>query len=150
MTQELPSPASHRPAYPREGGPIMGAQVSFLITEADTDGAMTQLEVNAAPGVGVPTHTHEHEDEAIIILRGKIRFVVNGQDFLATAGATVFAPRGCSHEWQVVGNEPARFLLTMTPGRIEGMYREILAQPHRQHDRAFIRWTSELYGVHFD
>src|SRR5437868_5316169 len=50
-----------------------GETITFLETAADTDGAYTLIEVEVAPGGGVPmAHVHPYQSETFEIVSGRL------------------------------------------------------------------------------
>lgn len=74
---------------------------------------------------GSPPHVHRAYDEAFYVLAGPVRFILGGATHDGEAGAYVFVPRGAPHGFANPGTEPARVLITATPGAlglVEGIY----------------------------
>jgi mannose-6-phosphate isomerase-like protein (cupin superfamily) len=90
-----------------EGRPVhvLGGDLTIKISSRDTNGAFTVLEGRTPPLEGPPLHRHRDQDEWWYIVEGDYRFEVDGKEIYASAGATVFAPRGSRHTFQNVGNE---------------------------------------------
>jgi len=49
-----------------------------------------------APGVVTAVHSHPHEQIALVE-RGRVRFTVDGRDYLASAGDILHFRSGCEH-----------------------------------------------------
>jgi len=49
-----------------------------------------------APGVVTALHSHPHE-QMVLVERGRIRFTVDGRDYLASSGDIVHFRSGCEH-----------------------------------------------------
>jgi mannose-6-phosphate isomerase-like protein (cupin superfamily) len=112
---------------PGEGRPVhvLGADVKIKISSRDTNGAFAVFEAQTPPLEGPPLHRHNEHDEWWFIARGEYRFVVDGQEIDACAGATVFAPKGSSHTFQNVGSEPGWTITTVVPGGVDLFFEEI-------------------------
>ena len=82
-----------------EGWPIhvVGADMTIKISSRDTDGAFAVFEDLTQLLQGPPLHRHLEQDEWWYIVEGEFKFEVDGREILASAGATVFAPRGSCH-----------------------------------------------------
>ncbi len=76
-------------------------------------------------GSGPPRHVHEREDETFVILTGECEFWLEGQTLLKRAGESVFVPRGKEHTFRVVGSQPSRHVIVLTPGGFEGFFSEM-------------------------
>jgi mannose-6-phosphate isomerase-like protein (cupin superfamily) len=78
-------------------------------------------------GSGPPRHVHEKEDETFVILSGTCKIWIDGEETLAGPGQSVFIPRGTNHTFKVVGTEPSRHLVILTPGGFEEFFVEMAA-----------------------
>jgi quercetin dioxygenase-like cupin family protein len=101
-----------------------GERTVWMATGATTGGAMDLAEVTIEPGLNTFDHIHRGNDEALYVLDGHFRFKVGEQLVEASAGAFVFIPRGTPHSWVSVGPESGKILLTITPGGMDGFFRE--------------------------
>lgn len=106
---------------------VLGDNQVVKLTGAETEGRFTLVENENPPGVGPPPHVHRNEDEAFYVLEGRVEFEVDGDKVVGEAGATVFLPRGSTHTWRVVGEEPARMLIMLMPAGLEDYFRELSA-----------------------
>ena len=110
---------SHVPAGAGEAYDVLGELLTFKVTNADTGGRFTVVELQAQPGGGPPLHTHP-SSESFTILDGEFAFSVldGGEPFTVRAapGDTVFIPGGTPHTYAVVGDRPGRTMLVLTPG----------------------------------
>lgn len=104
---------------------VLGDHQRLCIDGQDSAGAVTVIEQANPPGVGVPLHVHTREDEVWHVISGSVEFEVGGRKVVAGAGDTVFGPRGVPHSTLVVGNTPARVLLTIVPGGLEEMFDQL-------------------------
>lgn len=57
------------------------------------------------PGVSIGSHTHESEMETMVVLAGKARHVVNGEEQLLEPGDIIGAMPGDTHEIACLGDE---------------------------------------------
>ena len=109
----------HVPAGAGETYNVIGELLTLKVTNAQTDGAFTVVELLAQPGGGPPLHTHP-SSESFTILEGEFQFT--GLDcskpytFRAVPGDTVFIPAAAPHAYKAVGETPGRTLLVLTPG----------------------------------
>lgn len=104
---------------------VLGTDLTVKISGQDTNGAFSVLEGRTAPLDGPPLHRHSGFDEYWYIVEGEYRFEIDGQEILASAGATVFAPRGSSHTLQNIGSERGRTIVTAIPGGVELFFEEL-------------------------
>ena len=77
-----------------------GGNTTFTALAAATEGAVTALRAEAAPGEGPPLHVHLDQDELIYTLEGRYRVQLGGSQFDAPPGTFVFVPRGTEHTWK--------------------------------------------------
>ena len=59
-----------------------------------------------APGVSIGKHTHEHEMESMVIVKGRARHIINGEEQLLEAGDLIAALPGDTHQIACLGEEP--------------------------------------------
>lgn len=104
---------------------VLGDHQSILLSASDTNGSALILEQYNEPGVAVPLHVHTNEDEVWYVVEGEVLFTVGNDRRVAKAGTTVFGPRGIPHATMVVGESPAKVILTVLPGNLEAMFREL-------------------------
>jgi quercetin dioxygenase-like cupin family protein len=107
---------------PGEGATIqgpVGGPLNFKVRSDQTNGSLTALENVIPPGEGPPLHTHENEDEFWYLIEGDLRFKLGSEVHTAPQGSFVFVPRGTPHNFQNVGDQPARILVMFTPGGME-------------------------------
>ena len=105
----------------------LGVQYKTILTTSDAAGAMSIVDSIAPVGSGPPRHVHDNEDEAFVILSGSCEFWLEGQSFTKGPGETAFIPRGQEHTFRVVGDEPSRHLIILTPGGFEGFFADMAA-----------------------
>lgn len=89
--------------------------VAIQVSSADGDDGICVIEHRQPYGDSAPLHVHRNEDEVFHIVEGRIRFVVDGRERIASAGETVLAPKGLPHTYKVESQEGAH-ILTVTRG----------------------------------
>lgn len=104
---------------------LVGDTYTTLLSGAQTGGAFTLLEAIVPADTGPPPHAHLREDETFVMLDGEIEFHVGDEVLTASAGTTVFVPRGVHHHFRNVGGGPAKMLFMYSPAGMEGMFAEI-------------------------
>ena len=105
----------------------LGVQYKTILTPEQTGGLMSIVDSWSPAGSGPPRHVHKNEDETFVILTGICKFWLEGEEFTASAGESVFIPRGKEHTFKVAGDEPCRHLMILTPGRFEGFFADMAA-----------------------
>jgi quercetin dioxygenase-like cupin family protein len=103
----------------------LGVRYKTILTAAETGGAMSIVDSVSPAGSGPPRHVHDREDEAFVVLSGRCEFWLEGERFTRGPGETAFIPRGREHTFRVVGSEPSRHLLVLTPGGFDGFFAEM-------------------------
>jgi len=116
MHNELSGPGVHE---------WLGVRYKTILTSAETGGAMAIVDSISPAGSGPPRHVHEREDEAFVLLTGECEFWLEGQTFRRGAGKAVFIPRGREHTFRVVGDQPCRHLVVLTPGGFESFFADM-------------------------
>ena len=102
-------------------GPVGGA-LNFKVRGEQTDGSLTALENVIPPGEGPPLHVHANEDEFWYLIEGDLRFKLGEEMHHAPQGSFVFVPKGTPHNFQNVGDRPARILVMFTPAGMEAFF----------------------------
>jgi mannose-6-phosphate isomerase-like protein (cupin superfamily) len=114
-----------------EGRTLPTPTADVVTVKADTrqtNGSMTILELQVAPGSGPAVHTHLREDELWWVLEGDFRFRT-GDDWLrASTGGMAFGPRGMPHAFQNMGNTAGRLLIVTTPSGLERFFEQSAEQ----------------------
>jgi len=102
-----------------------GERCLIRVSAEETNGAYSVTEVVASPGDSTPMHIHENEDEHFLILEGMARIAYGGKTFDVAAGTTISLMRNIQHAWGNPTQSPLRFMVTCTPGGVEGIFRLI-------------------------
>jgi len=109
----------------------LGVQYKTILAPEQTGGSMSIVDSWSPVGSGPPRHVHMNEDEAFVILTGACKFWLEGNEFTAGVGESVFIPRGKEHTFKGVGDEPCRHLVILTPGGFEGFFADMAAGQFR-------------------
>jgi quercetin dioxygenase-like cupin family protein len=90
-------------------------RTNVLLRSEQTDGQLSVIENTVPAGwEGPPLHHHDF-DETFYVLEGELTFRLGDDVFTRGAGELAFAPGGVPHAFANRSNQPARFLLTMSP-----------------------------------
>jgi len=73
-----------------------------------------------------PLHVHHVEDEGFYVMAGEVTLFMPGEQVTLAAGDFFLAPRGVPHSYRV-GDAPARWLITSTPGGFERFVADVAA-----------------------
>lgn len=92
-----------------------------------TEERLGVLEGHLPPGwAGPPPHVHREHEESFYVLGGAVRFFSGGTETVLSAGGFFVAPIGVPHGFSNASQvEPARYLLTVSPQRYVGYFREL-------------------------
>ncbi len=71
--------------------------------------------LSIAPNIVTPVHSHPHE-QITIVERGRVRFLVDGVERIASAGDVLFFPSGIAHG-ATMGDEPVVLVDIFSPPR---------------------------------
>jgi mannose-6-phosphate isomerase-like protein (cupin superfamily) len=105
---------------------LLGGEITLLTTAADTEGQLCQVEYKAPPRfAGPPPHWHANTTETFYVLEGVMTFQYEDRVLKAGPGSFVRIPPGVVHKFSNEEDVPARFLGTITPGGLEGYFREL-------------------------
>lgn len=110
---------------------LMGIDIAVRAGGADTDGAVTVLEQQVAPGAGSPPHAIG-QDKLLLVLDGAVEVLMGETRRRAGRGDVAFLPRGVVHCFTNRGATPARILVVTTPGGHEAMLGDLAAAARAQ------------------
>jgi quercetin dioxygenase-like cupin family protein len=80
--------------------------------------------IRVAPGEKVkPAHSHPNGEEAIYIIRGSGRVIVDGEVDAVSAGSMVLFPQGSVHMLQNTGGEEMKVICFFAPASDVSTYR---------------------------
>ncbi|MGB3145710.1 MAG: cupin domain-containing protein [Maribacter sp.] len=108
---------------------VIGDIQTHKLIGKDTNGQIVEWVDNVEPGAGIPPHIHTKEDEIFRVIKGEVEIMVNGIAAILKEGDIVFAPKGISHSWKVVGTEKAKMITSAFPAGIEFMFQELAQLP---------------------
>jgi quercetin dioxygenase-like cupin family protein len=74
---------------------------------------------------GPPLHVHRKTNEAFYVVKGFLKFLIGTEKVDAPAGAFVFIPGGTAHALMNPTDEPAIYLLIMSPPGFEKYFEEL-------------------------
>lgn len=126
-SQEFSKPAQAIFLMPNAGErfSIIGGGVRILLDSKSSGGRCCVFDAPIPPGEGPPLHRHEREDELFFVVEGRVKFSVNGKEYIGEKGAFACAPRGSVHAFRNIGSVTARMLITCTPGGLEVPFRAV-------------------------
>jgi quercetin 2,3-dioxygenase len=97
----------------------LGGQLQTVLVGApQTEGTTTMTTVEMPKGAGLPAHAHERTYEALMVVEGRLRVVLDGDERVLTRGDTASIPAGTEHAY--TGDGHYTKVLTMSaPGGLE-------------------------------
>lgn len=121
-------------ASPGDGACIAsgGQRMHVKVSAEQSDGELTIIESEIAPGDGPPLHMHAVENETYYVLEGDFEFVCGDHFVRGGPGTLVFAPRNIPHRYRNIGESAGRILFSFTPGGIERFFIEAASEPERE------------------
>lgn len=116
---------------------------------AQTDNAMTVVELAVGAKQGPGLHIHSRDDELWYVLEGEFRFKAGARMFTATTGDLVFGPRGLPHTFQNVMDTPGRLLIVTAPAGLEGFFEDFSNRPAGSVDAQGLADIGHAHGLDF-
>ena len=113
-----PSVPYHTTATQSPSYAALDSRWTLLAGSTHTAGAYTLFEQTMPAASTTPLHRHA-EAEALYVLTGTLRLVLDGQVLEAPAGTFAFIPPGTAHSLTATGETAARFLNFYLPGGFE-------------------------------
>lgn len=104
--------------------PCTETLATLLVTGEETDGQFALVEVVERESAAHPLHVHSREDELVYVLKGHVRFYLDGVWIERGAGEGMLLPKGREHTYEAV-SEGARLLVLLVPAGLDGYYREL-------------------------
>jgi quercetin dioxygenase-like cupin family protein len=100
---------------------MLGGLYELKAGSAETDGAMTVMEMTLPAGAGPPPHMHPGS-ESVYVLEGTLRYHIGGEVFEGGPGSFFHIPAGVIENFEPVTD--IRILVTYAPGGIEEFFAE--------------------------
>lgn len=95
--------------------PVIGDEVTFVHTAAETGGERTVMDFRLRPGGGNVLHSHGSYAETFEVTEGTLMVQLGKDTVCLKAGDTITAPPDADHRFYATEDEPVRFTITMTP-----------------------------------
>lgn len=122
--EDSPTPLIRRPGE-GECWFVAGDHYRFLADASETGGHYALWEATIPPGGGPPLHRHHREEEAFYVLTGQVTIAGETEQVEVGPGTFIHLPRGSKHRFSNAGQTTARMLILVSPGGMEGMFREV-------------------------
>ena len=128
----------------------LGVRYKTILAPEDSGGAMSIVDSLSPVGSGPPRHVHHNEDETFVMITGTCKVWIEGVETIAGPGESVFIPRGKEHTFKVIGDEPSRHLVILTPGGFEGFFEDMAkGQCRIPEDMAEIEASATKHNMSF-
>ena len=97
----------------------------IIVRGNDTNNQFTIIEGLVYMNEGARLHYHMAEDEMFFIINGTLQFYVDGKQFCAPAGTTVYIPRNVSQSVRNINSKPAHVQILFAPSGRERYLEEV-------------------------
>ena len=110
---------------------MRGTRPLFIVADSASVGSRTLVAgyEDVPPGDSGLTHMHVNEDELIFVHRGQLSIRLANERYQATAGATVFVPRGTWIGFRNEGADTAGFWFVFNRPAFERCLRALSSRP---------------------
>jgi quercetin dioxygenase-like cupin family protein len=93
-----------------------GQKMKFLETWAETNGTQLKIDcVSPATSTREKSHVHPYQENRFTMLKGSLRFTINGKELCATAGDIISIPKNIPHAFYASGNTEAHYIQEFFP-----------------------------------
>lgn len=137
------------PAGGGEANTAFGLPRRILVPSAAVGGAYCAFEEMVPPGAGPPLHIHRREQEFFFVRAGVVRFRCEDATLELGPGGALSIPAGARHAFRNVGGHEARLLVTVTPGGLDGFFREIERRGLGPDDMAAVMEIAARHNLEF-
>jgi quercetin dioxygenase-like cupin family protein len=101
-----------------------------VLLRSEQSGGHVAVVENVVPARWAGPHLHRHDfDEAFYVLEGELTFQVEDELLTRRAGEFAFAPRNVAHTLANHGDQPARYVLVITPAGFERYFARMNDDP---------------------
>ena len=129
----------------------LGSRTILTVRAEWTGGAYCLLDQIVEPGFITPAHFHENESQVSLVIDGRLGFWIDGEEFEAGPGASVYRPAGKPHALWNATSSPVRMVEVTTPATGFQQYLLELSDmiDAGTADPATVRRFAAANGVHF-
>jgi len=123
--------------------------IELKVSSAESGGALSMFLQTLPAGAATFTHIHHNCEETVYVVDGAITVTVDDQASPLGPGDSAVVPRSRPHAIANTGDRDAQFLFIVTPGGIEGFFRQANAnkQSDPQAEAARIKAIAQEHGV---
>lgn len=94
-------------------------RIAFVTTAKESDGALTKLKVEAAPGASTFPHYHTRFSKSVEVLRGVLTVDLDGAARTLHRGHMASIGREVPHQLSNTSDEPAEYTVEIRPGHAD-------------------------------
>ncbi len=106
---------------------LFNAVFRIILNGNQTSGLLTIVEDLVFNGAGSRCQIHTREDQTMYVLNGTLQIYMNGYQFCAPAGTTVYIPRNVIQSQRNLGSKPVVMRLLFTPSGLEKYLYQVIA-----------------------
>ncbi len=107
--------------------PVTGERIVWQQVAKDTEGELLVGDMFASPrGHPALPHVHPHQEERFHVIRGSVRFEVDGRETILGPGERISVPPGTAHTWSNIGEVDAEIRVELEPALRTEMFFETL------------------------
>jgi glyoxylate utilization-related uncharacterized protein len=105
---------------------LFNAVYKIILNGNQTSDLLAIVEILIYNAGGSQCQIHTKEDETMHVLNGTLQFYIDGYQFCAPTGTTVYIPRNATHSHRNLGSKPVHTQLLFSPAGIENYLYQII------------------------
>ena len=122
-------------------------KINCIISGSDTGGAVAVFEEILDPGIGPPRHTHREQNEIFHVIKGTIRFEIDGVVSEIEEGGAALVPAGKVHAFRNIGDQSATIHFEMLPAcDSEEAFEKLVSEEIEDVSAFFDKYGMDLVG----
>lgn len=128
---------------------VMEFDIETLVSGSVTHGAMASFRECTPAGAGPPLHRHRDQIEVFHVIRGRYRFLLEGDSIDAGPGDCITVPAGATHAFRNLLDETSELHFSLLPaGESEAFFQRLVAGDFDPDDieAFFSRYGIDLLG----
>lgn len=126
-------------------------KIACIVSGKETGGRIAVFKEIVDSGIGPPRHTHRKQLEIFHIIEGQIRFEVDGESFVRSAGETAVVPPGTVHAFKNDQSETAVIHFEMIPANnSEEAFARLIGEEITDVESFFDQYEMDLCGPPLD
>jgi mannose-6-phosphate isomerase-like protein (cupin superfamily) len=105
---------------------LFNAEYKIILNGNQTSGLLSIVDILIYNSPGARCQIHTREDETIQVLNGSLQMYMNGYQFCAPAGTTVYIPRNVTQSQRNTGSKAVHTQLLFSPAGLENYLYQII------------------------